>query len=240
MSQPTPPPAVRFGDSFACDSQKWFDPIAYKIKHKTNGPFIHTATCISPDTVTEATFKGGLHATPLADFLAHHEHLVLLRPVNPLGFDVTFSPFQVMVGTDFFEQEKGKKYDYMALASFWLGLGASGGNAWASDTMWFCSEWSSAWYAKVGMPLLNCLGTPSSTSPTGVAVSFRLRPVWHSLSPKVAKLMPGLADVPCGRDPERIVRMSGLDPERKKATETFAAFPERPEIELSAGGFPPR
>lgn len=174
-------PRLQFGDEIY-----FHDPgfISWQIRAKSHGPWNHVAVCMDGTVATEAVF-GGMRETPIPQ-LIEKRYCVVMRPLNPLGFDRTFSDTEKRNAWDFWLRERDSGYDVKALAGF---LFLSYRNRWQSDKQWFCSEWATALGNRCGVRAFNDTVDAGMVSPVMRASSPVFRPVWYRLPSYLTKFM---------------------------------------------------
>ena len=172
-----PRPKLQFGDVLAYHGN---GPVALGIRWKTNGWANHVAMALDEDQILHAYMGKGLHVAGLET--VDGKPVAILRPAMfEIPFDLRHDYLQWLAG------ELGSKYDKRAILGFLFG---SYHNFLNNPKGWFCSEIVTESLNRLDFRLFNCLADTGSTSPTDVAVSYRLRLLWHNLPNRLAKLLP--------------------------------------------------
>ena len=175
MKEPRPP--LQFGDVLAYHDKGF---VSYMIRRKSNGWANHVALALDEDRILHAHMGKGLHTAGLET--VDGQPVAVLRPASPeFAFDLRHDYMKWLDG------ELGSKYDKKAIVGFLLG---SYHNFLNDPKGWFCSEIVTESLNRLDFHLFNVLADTGSVSPTDVAVSYRLRLLWHNLPARLTKLMP--------------------------------------------------
>ena len=143
--------------------------LAHKaIRYWTNSIVDHTANCEGPDLAWDSRPLKGVTSHGLDVFCENP--WILLRPKTPITLSMQTR------GTAFLEAQKGKKYDWFAIAGFPLGkLNLNDVNRW------ICSELTRTWYETMGIVIIE--RTPMGlTSPQALFGSKEFTVVEHNLN----------------------------------------------------------
>ena len=175
MKVPRPP--LQFGDVLAYSNRGF---ISYMIRRKSNGWANHVAFVVDEDKILHARMGKGLVIEGLES--VDDQPCALLRPASPeFAFDLRHDYMKWLEG------ELGSKYDKISILGFMVG---SYHNFLNDPNAWFCSEIVTESLNKLDYHLFNVLADTGSVSPTDVAVSYRLKLIWHNLPEHLTNLLP--------------------------------------------------